>query len=158
VEGLLIIAFIHAKRLGVSIFIFTLFSLFAEMLCGTSFGIAPYLDETAAGSIAGIIGAGGNVGAVGFSLLFRNMDQYWAFITMGIIVIFSSFTCLVMNIPGYGGIFFRSSESDIVVKSQESEEGTDDSVTSDSNKVTSENSEDESPFHKTSHEFFEQKR
>ncbi len=151
VEGLLIIAFIHAKSLGVSIFTFTLFSLFAEMLCGTSFGIAPYLDATAAGSIAGIIGAGGNVGAVGFSLLFRNMDQYWAFITMGIVVIFSSFTCLVMYIPGYGGILFSSSESDTAVKSQESEEGTDDSVASGSNSniVISESSEDESAKYTT---------
>lgn len=136
IEGLLIVGFIHAKNLGVSIFVFTLFSLFAEMLCGTSFGIAPYIEPNAVGSVAGIVGAGGNVGAVGFGLVFRNMEQRTAFITMAGVVIFSAFTCFFMSIPGYGSILFDYAESD-AAKSQETEEGTDDSVESVNNIVTS---------------------
>lgn len=125
VQGLLIIGFIHAKSLGASMFVLTMFSLFTTMLCGTSFGIAPYIDKDAVGSITGVIGAGGSVGAVTFGLFFRNMDLYWAFMTMAFVVIFSSFTCFLMYIPGYGGIFWGSDNAS--VKSEGSDADTDES-------------------------------
>lgn len=111
IEGCLIIGFIHCKKLGVSIFVFTIFSLFAEMLCGTSFGIAPYINPKATGSVTGIIGAGGNVGAVCFGLVFRALDAYWAFMIMGFVVIGSAFTVLFMYIPNHGGVFCEDSKA-----------------------------------------------
>jgi MFS transporter, NNP family, nitrate/nitrite transporter len=68
IEGFLIFAFIHAKNLALSIFLLLLFALSAQMAAGTSYGIAPYINPNAAGIVTGIVGAGGNVGAICFGL------------------------------------------------------------------------------------------
>ena len=60
--------FANTKSLGGSIVVLVFFSLFVQATEGTSYGIVPYVDPPNTGSIAGIIGAGGNTGAVGFGL------------------------------------------------------------------------------------------
>eukprot|EP00979_Chaetoceros_neogracilis_P013616 scaffold3947_cov222-Chaetoceros_neogracile.AAC.6 len=42
---------------------------------GSTYGIVPYVDPAATGSISGIVGAGGNSGAVAFGLCFRQLDK-----------------------------------------------------------------------------------
>jgi len=110
VEGLLIFSFIHTKILGLSIFILMLFAVSAQMTAGSSFGIAPYISPKASGTVTGIVGAGGNVGAICFGLIFRSMDFYWSFIIMGCCVIMSSFTCSLMYIPPHGSCSHSLSE------------------------------------------------
>jgi hypothetical protein len=51
------------------------FSLFVQIAEGSTFGIVPYLNPNATGSVAGIVGAGGNAGAVIFSILFRQIGK-----------------------------------------------------------------------------------
>lgn len=110
VEGLLIFSFIHTKILGMSIFILMLFAVSAQMTAGSSFGIAPYINPKAPGTVTGIVGAGGNVGAICFGLIFRSMDFYWSFIIIGCCAIMSSFTCSLMYIPSHGNCSRNSSE------------------------------------------------
>jgi hypothetical protein len=53
------------------------------------------------GSIAGVVGAGGNVGGVAFSLFFRQFENRDAFLAMGCIVLASSFITALLAIPGH---------------------------------------------------------
>merc|ERR1712084_160749 len=67
---------------------------------GTSYGIVPYVNPPATGSIAGIVGAGGNSGAVGFGMGFRQLDYKDAFYLMGFTILGSSVLSLFINIKG----------------------------------------------------------
>lgn len=64
------------------------------------------------GSISGIIGAGGNVGAAVFSTCFRQMPAKLAFTAMGIVIVVSSVLSLVIFIPGHAGLVFRTTPTD----------------------------------------------
>lgn len=80
------------------------------MLCqaanGSAFGIVPYINPPVTGSISGIVGAGGNLGAVGFGLGFRNLSEMNAFMLMGAVVIVSGISCFFINIKGHRGLIF----------------------------------------------------
>ena len=67
-------------------------------------GIVPYVDPPNTGSIAGIIGAGGNTGAVGFGLGFRQLSVKDAFMIMGFTILGSSFLSLGIFLPGHSGL------------------------------------------------------
>ena len=56
------------------------------------------------GSVSGIVGAGGNVGAVCFGLAFRQLDYYWAFIVMGRVVIVSALATALIFVDGHAGL------------------------------------------------------
>ena len=47
------------------------FALFIKMANGATYSIVPFINKKALGAVAGIIGAGGNVGGVLFGFLFR---------------------------------------------------------------------------------------
>lgn len=103
-EGALVLVFAHTNSLGLAITVMVFFSLFVQMTEGTSYGIVPYVDPPATGSISGIIGAGGNTGAVCFGLGFRNLDPQDAFILMGCVIIGSSLLSLGIFIKGHAGL------------------------------------------------------
>lgn len=99
-EGALVLVFANTRSLGVAIFVMVIFSLFVQAAEGTSYGIVPYIDPPATGSIAGIIGAGGNTGAVCFGLGFRQLGYEKAFIVMGITIMASAVLSVFINIKG----------------------------------------------------------
>jgi len=63
-EGIMVLIFANTGTLGFAIFIMVIFSLFVQAAEGSTFGIVPYVDPPATGSISGIVGAGGNVGTL----------------------------------------------------------------------------------------------
>ncbi len=63
-EGLGLLLFGHAPTVMVAILAMTLFGLFTHMACGATYALVPFIDRKALGGVAGLIGAGGNVGAV----------------------------------------------------------------------------------------------
>ena len=63
-EGALVLIFANTESLGAAIVTLVFFSLFVQAAEGTSYAIVPYIDPPNTGSISGIVGAGGNVGAV----------------------------------------------------------------------------------------------
>jgi NNP family nitrate/nitrite transporter-like MFS transporter len=99
-EGISVLIFYNMKSLAGAIVVLVFFSCFVQSAEGTSFGIVPYMDPPHTGSVTGIVGAGGNVGAVGFGLAFRQLDSRSAFKVMGITILASSFLCLFMDIKG----------------------------------------------------------
>lgn len=58
------------------------------------------MDPPSTGSIAGIVGAGGNTGAVCFGLGFRNLSYYKAFVVMGSCIVASSILSFMIFIKG----------------------------------------------------------
>merc|ERR1712045_206083 len=83
IEGIMVLIFAQTKSLGLAIFILVIFSSFVQAAEGSTYGIVPYVDPPATGSISGIVGAGGNTGAVCFGLCFRQLGMRKGFTLMG---------------------------------------------------------------------------
>ncbi|WP_129139951.1 MFS transporter [Modicisalibacter coralii] len=70
-EGIALMGFAQMETLAVAIGIMLVFSLFTQMAEGATFGVVPFINKKALGAVAGIVGAGGNAGAVAAGFLFR---------------------------------------------------------------------------------------
>merc|ERR1712045_45423 len=106
VEGVMVLIFANTKNLGLAIFILVIFSSFVQAAEGATYGIVPYVDPPATGAIAGIVGAGGNCGAVGFGMGFRELDYKQAFYIMGFTILASSVMTVLISIKGHRGLIF----------------------------------------------------
>lgn len=71
-EGLALMLFAQQSILVLAVGSMLLFSLFVQMTEGATYGIVPFINKKALGSVAGIIGAGGNAGAVAAGFLFKS--------------------------------------------------------------------------------------
>ena len=70
-EGLALILFSQMGSLFLAVGAMIVFSLFVQMSEGATFSVVPFINRKALGSVAGIVGAGGNAGAVAAGFLFR---------------------------------------------------------------------------------------
>mmetsp|Transcript_1399 Transcript_1399/g.2221 ORF Transcript_1399/g.2221 Transcript_1399/m.2221 type:complete len:474 (-) Transcript_1399:336-1757(-) len=112
-EGILVLVFANTPNLAGSIVVLVFFSIFVQAAEGTSYGIVPYVNPPCTGSIAGIVGAGGNTGAVAFGMGFRQLDYKQAFIVMGCTIIASSFLSVFIRIKGHAGLI--CGQDDLVI-------------------------------------------
>jgi len=108
IEGGLVFVFANTGTLGGAIAVMVFFSLFVQAAEGSTYGIVPYVDPPSTGSIAGIVGAGGNTGAVCFGLGFRNLDYRDAFVLMGSTILVSSLLSALVFIKGQSSLLFGS--------------------------------------------------
>ncbi len=85
-EGFGIMLFAKSGNLSMAIISMLLFALFLKMANGTTYSIVPFVNKEAIGSVAGIVGAGGNIGAmlVGFLFKSKNISYTQAFTYIGI--------------------------------------------------------------------------
>jgi NNP family nitrate/nitrite transporter-like MFS transporter len=113
-DGVLVIIFGYTNSLGLSIFIMTIFGLFVQAANGSCYGIVPYINQSVTGSISGIVGAGGSIGAVGFGLGFRQLEEIQAIILMGSVVIFSGISCFFISIKGHRGLICGQDSPEVV--------------------------------------------
>jgi len=111
-EGIMVIVFSQSTSLVSSIGVLVFFSIFVQAAEGSTYGIVPYVNPPITGSISGIIGAGGNVGAVAFGFCFREMNAKTAFLVMGIIIVSSSILSIAVFIPGHPGLIWRRNTAD----------------------------------------------
>ena len=82
-EGLGLLWFANADSVTYAVIAMLCFGLFTHMACGATYALVPFIDSKALGGVAGIIGAGGNVGAVAAGFLMKgtgNIQQ-----TLGIL-------------------------------------------------------------------------
>jgi NNP family nitrate/nitrite transporter-like MFS transporter len=98
-EGIALIIFAQLTALPAAIASLLLFSLFVQMSEGATFAVVPFINRRALGSVAGIVGAGGNFGAVLFGLLFRFDNLSWpqALLILGIIVSVAAFAAFLVR-------------------------------------------------------------
>lgn len=87
-EGLGLVLFSQMRTLPAAIAAMVLFALFTKMASGGTYAVVPFINRRALGSVAGIIGAGGNFGAVIAGLLFREdtLSMSTAFTWLGVAV------------------------------------------------------------------------
>jgi hypothetical protein len=73
---------------------------------GTNMAIVPYIDPRHMGTVTGITGAGGNVGAVAFGLCFRQFSYNHAFLIMGCSIFVSAVLSVFVRIPGHAELLW----------------------------------------------------
>ncbi|EPF75744.1 MFS transporter [Acinetobacter indicus] len=96
-EGLFLILFSQMNSAMLAILVMTIFALFTHMACGATYALVPFIDRDALGGVAGIIGAGGNVGAVAAGFLLKGVldIQTCLMVLGGLVVIAASFVLMI---------------------------------------------------------------
>ncbi len=91
-EGLGLILFSRMRWLPLAIAAMMLAGLFVKMSNGATYSIVPFINQRALGAVAGIVGAGGNLGAVLAGFLFKTSSLTWpqALLILGVLVALSS--------------------------------------------------------------------
>ena len=80
----------HALPLAIFTMMFT--GLFVKMSNGANYSIVPFVNKRAIGAVAGIVGAGGNLGAVLAGFLFKTSSLTYpqAFMILGVLILLCS--------------------------------------------------------------------
>jgi NNP family nitrate/nitrite transporter-like MFS transporter len=91
-EGLAMMVFAKMRALPLAIASMMLMGLFVKMSNGANYSIVPFINRRALGAVAGIVGAGGNAGAVLAGLLFKtaSLTDSQAFLILGIVILLSA--------------------------------------------------------------------
>jgi NNP family nitrate/nitrite transporter-like MFS transporter len=76
-EGAFLLLFSKMSVLPLAVGSMILFSVCVQMAEGATFAVVPFVNEKAVGAVSGIVGAGGNVGAILAGLLFAN--ERWSY-------------------------------------------------------------------------------
>ncbi len=96
-EGLCLMLFASMKVIWLAIPAMLLLGLFVKMSNGATYAVVPFVNRQSLGSVAGIVGAGGNIGAVAAGFLFKGSIAWPAALMMlGAIVTFCSTAALLV--------------------------------------------------------------
>jgi len=97
-EGIGLVWFSRTDTAGAAVTAMIVFGLFTHMACGATYSLVPFIDRGALGGVAGIVGAGGNVGAVaaGFLLLAVG-DVKLCFAILGVSALVSSLAAMAVR-------------------------------------------------------------
>lgn len=95
-EGVLMMLFSRMSSTPMAIASLMLLGLFVDMACGATFAVVPFINKKSLGSVSGIVGAGGNVGAVLAGFLFKGPTSQWShgLLILGCLVAAASFLVL----------------------------------------------------------------
>ncbi|MFT7538405.1 MAG: NNP family nitrate/nitrite transporter-like MFS transporter [Lysobacterales bacterium] len=102
VEGIALMVFSKMTILPIAIGTMIVFSLFVQMAEGATFAIVPFVNKKALGAVAGIVGAGGNAGAVMIGFLLKSEGLSYAqalFVLGGVVMVSSALTLVVRFCP-----------------------------------------------------------
>ena len=106
-EALFLFLFTQMDNLCTAIIVLLLFSTSVQMAEGCTYGIVPYICPDATGTVSGIVGGGGNFGAIMWGLIFRfgpdDMRTVLRIISGFVFAI--SFTTPLIYIKGCSSVF-----------------------------------------------------
>ena len=106
------------KILPLAMVFLVLFSLNVQAAEGATFGIVPFVDPEHKGVVSGLVGAGGNLGAVIWGLIYKEFGQKdmerEGMVCIGCVVIASSLLCFVLKIRGASMFWGTEDTSDKV--------------------------------------------
>jgi MFS transporter, NNP family, nitrate/nitrite transporter len=105
-QGILAICWSNLSSFESSVVMMVIFSIVVQISIGACYSIVPYVDGMNTGSVAGIVGAGGNVGAIILCLQFRRADYGDAAAYMGWFTIALALLTPFIVIKGYRGLLF----------------------------------------------------
>src|SRR5579875_2229354 len=99
-EGLALMLFSRMHVLSLAIAAMLLAGLFIKMSNGATYSVVPFINQRALGAVAGVVGAGGNLGAFLAGFFFKgSMPWTQALFLLGIIISFVSFLALTIHFP-----------------------------------------------------------
>ena len=97
-EGFALMLFSQMRVLPLAIGAMMLTGLFIKMSNGATYSLVPFVNKKALGAVAGIVGAGGNVGAVLAGLLFKgSMPWTQALLVLGATIVTVSVLALAVR-------------------------------------------------------------
>ncbi len=101
-EGLGLLAFSHSESFSGAVGCMLFFALFLKTANGAVYGIVPFVSEKNIGLVSGVVGAGGNLGALFFGWLFRSESISYAtvFAYIGIVLMVVAVLLSVMRWSG----------------------------------------------------------
>lgn len=112
-EGVAIVFFALANTLVLAIVTMVIFALFLKMANGCTYGIVPFINRDNIGSVSGIVGAGGNIGAMLVGFLFKAetlsyADAFWyigvGVVVVGCIILFTRFRRSPVPVERYNSV------------------------------------------------------
>ena len=74
-EGIGLLVFSQMNSATTAVIAMLGFGLFTHMACGATYSLTPFIDRRALGGVAGIIGAGGNAGAVAAGFVLKSVGN-----------------------------------------------------------------------------------
>lgn len=75
IEGIILASFSQITSFPLAVVVLILFSLSVQMAEGATFTVVPFINKKCVGSVSGIVGAGGNAGAVLAGLLLKSQNK-----------------------------------------------------------------------------------
>lgn len=97
-EGLALMLFSRMTWLPLAIVTLIIFSLFVQMSEGATYSVVPFVNKKALGAVSGIVGAGGNFGAVSAGFLLKEFEGWSSgLLVLGGIVTLVSFAALTVR-------------------------------------------------------------
>ena len=99
VEGLALLLFSQMTLLPLAIGSMIVFSLLVQMAEGATFSVVPFINKKAIGTVSGVVGAGGNAGAVmaGFLFTMETVSYAEALAFLGLAVAVCSASSLLIR-------------------------------------------------------------
>jgi NNP family nitrate/nitrite transporter-like MFS transporter len=104
-EGVAMMIFAEMRALPLAIASMMLLGLFVKMSNGANYSIVPFVNRRALGAVAGIVGAGGNAGAVIAGFLFKteSLSYSQAFLILGVAILASAPAAFLLRFePAWG--------------------------------------------------------
>src|SRR5450830_885917 len=100
-EGVGLLWFAKVDSVTYAVIAMLVFGLFTHMACGATYALVPFIDSKALGGVAGIIGAGGNVGAVAAGFLMKGTgDIRQTLIILSALVVISALCAIAARFTG----------------------------------------------------------
>jgi len=110
-EGVFCLIFYEMSSFGASIGVLVPFSIFVQCSTGSVFSIVPFVLPNYVGGVAGVVGAGGNVGSVVFGFLWKlpgvSNDPGKPFFFLSFFIIGLAFVVPLIYFPKYGAMFLK---------------------------------------------------
>ncbi|MGK5027638.1 MFS transporter [Janthinobacterium sp. RB2R34] len=102
-EGVGLLWFAKVDSVTFAVIAMLVFGLFTHMACGATYALVPFIDSRALGGVAGIIGAGGNVGAVAAGFLMKGTgDIRQTLIILSVLVVVSALCAIAVRFTREG--------------------------------------------------------
>ena len=97
-EGMGLLWFSRTDTAATAIVAMITFGLFTHTACGSTYALVPFIDREALGGVAGLVGAGGNVGAVAAGFLFKRLGNVQeCFGILGICALLAAFCAIAIR-------------------------------------------------------------
>jgi NNP family nitrate/nitrite transporter-like MFS transporter len=97
-EGIGLLVFAQMGNAMHALIAMLIFGLFTHMACGATYSLVPFVNRNALGGVAGIVGAGGNVGAVAAGFLVKGASSIeYALTVLGGIVVASALCAVAVR-------------------------------------------------------------